>query len=447
VATKELPLTSDTIYSEIQRDLLRPVFISSLMASDTFLRDWVLQGEKDPEEIRRYLQEIKERYHAFTAFFVSDKTLKYYHLNGVLKTVEPDVPRDAWYFRVSRMYDPYEINVDFDMANNDTLTVFVNYRVFDYQGRFIGVTGVGLSLDAVLALIKRYKETYTRDILFVDKAGEITLSSIDSKKYPQHLTSLVQILKSGNLDQYIEAKENNSFDIGTGDSRLIINTRYINEFDWNLLVIQRGLEGSEALWETLLLNLAACLLITIFVLIMTHRTISSYQQEVADLAIKDRLTGLFNRHGFDILMQQVIVDAKRQPQDVSLILFDLDYFKQINDDLGHLAGDDVLQHIAGTLRSRLREADIFCRWGGEEFIILLKRCNLKTAASLASELRLALMNNPCQSEHVVGQEITIKASFGVTQFRPGESKVEWLARADKALYKAKSAGRNQVVSL
>ncbi|MEJ2620241.1 MAG: cache domain-containing protein [Candidatus Thiodiazotropha sp.] len=245
------------------------------------------------------MQEIKERYHAFTAFFVSEKTLKYYHLKGVLKKIEADDPRDAWYFRVRKMHDFYEINVDFDMANNDTLTVFVNYRVFDYQGNFIGVTGIGLSLDAVLALIKRYKETYTRDILFVNEAGQITLSSIDSKKPPQHLLPLIQMLKSGDLNNSIKVKENSSFDLGRGSNRLIINTRYINEFDWSLMVIQRGLEGTEKLRETLLLNLLACAIITIIVLIITHCTIASYQQEVASLAIKDRLTGLLNRHGFD----------------------------------------------------------------------------------------------------------------------------------------------------
>ena len=121
VANNELPLTSDNIYSEIQRDLLRPVFISSLMASDTFLRDWVLRGEKDISEVTRYLKEIKERYNAFTAFFVSDKTRNYYHTDKLLKQVSPDEKRDIWYFRVQNMREPYEINVDIDMANNDAL--------------------------------------------------------------------------------------------------------------------------------------------------------------------------------------------------------------------------------------------------------------------------------------------------------------------------------------
>lgn len=82
-----LPLTSDNIYSEIQRDLLRPIFISSMMAKDTFVRDWVLNGEHDQEAIVRYLKEIQIYYGTATSFFVSEKSRKYYHSSGVLKTV------------------------------------------------------------------------------------------------------------------------------------------------------------------------------------------------------------------------------------------------------------------------------------------------------------------------------------------------------------------------
>ncbi|MCG8508608.1 MAG: diguanylate cyclase, partial [Rhodospirillales bacterium] len=82
-----LPLTSDNIYSEIQRDLLRPIFISSLMAHDTFVRDWALAGEIDEDRIIRYLAEIQKRYGTVTSFFVSERSRKYYHSSGVLKTV------------------------------------------------------------------------------------------------------------------------------------------------------------------------------------------------------------------------------------------------------------------------------------------------------------------------------------------------------------------------
>ena len=131
-----LPLTSDNIYSEIQKDLVRPAFISSMMASDTFLRDWVLSGEEDSEQITKYLSEIKEKYGLVSSFFVSESTQTYYYAGGILKTVSQQDNRDQWYFRVRHMQRPYEINVDPDMADRDKLTIFINYRVLDYKGNY-----------------------------------------------------------------------------------------------------------------------------------------------------------------------------------------------------------------------------------------------------------------------------------------------------------------------
>ncbi|WP_245546527.1 hypothetical protein [Ilyobacter polytropus] len=134
IRENQLPLTSDNIYSEIQRDFLQPVYTSSLMAMDTFLRDWVISGEKDETKIVKYLREIKMKYNTFTSFFVSDRSYKYYHTDGILKKVSRNSSRDEWYFRVQNMKNDYEINVDPDMANNDTMTIFVNYKVYGYNG-------------------------------------------------------------------------------------------------------------------------------------------------------------------------------------------------------------------------------------------------------------------------------------------------------------------------
>jgi hypothetical protein len=88
---KELPLTSNAIYAELQKDLVRPFFISSMMATNTFLHDWVAAGEKQPELISRYLKETKDTYQVFTSFFVSDKTQRYYYPQGILKTVSEQI--------------------------------------------------------------------------------------------------------------------------------------------------------------------------------------------------------------------------------------------------------------------------------------------------------------------------------------------------------------------
>ena len=171
----ELPLTSDNIYSEIQKDLVRPIFISSMMAGDTFLRDWMLAGEKDISKISRYLAEVKQRYGAHTSFLVSDRTRNYYQAEGLLKQVSPEAERDVWYYRVRGLTEPYEINVDPDMANKDDLTIFVNYRVLDYQDNLLGATGVGLTVDSVRGLINEYQERYHRTIYFVNPQGRLTL--------------------------------------------------------------------------------------------------------------------------------------------------------------------------------------------------------------------------------------------------------------------------------
>jgi len=182
-----LPLTSDTVYSEVQRDLLKPIFISSLMAHDTFLRDWVLAGEQSPADITRYLLEIRQRFQTETSFFVSEQSRTYYHSSGVLKQVAPDEERDLWYFRVRDMADDYEINIDPDLANHDTMTVFINYRVFDYDNNFIGATGVGLTVHAVKELIDLYQQKFGREVYFVDQDGTPVLHGRD---FPDELKNL-----------------------------------------------------------------------------------------------------------------------------------------------------------------------------------------------------------------------------------------------------------------
>ena len=142
ITDQALPLTGDNVYSEIQRDILRPIFISSQMAGNTFLRDWLIAGEPDQAQVVRYLQGLKQEHNTITAFLISEKTHNYYYADGLLEVISETDPRDEWFFRVRDMTAPYETNVDPDAANNDTLTVFINYRVLDYDGNFIGITGI-----------------------------------------------------------------------------------------------------------------------------------------------------------------------------------------------------------------------------------------------------------------------------------------------------------------
>lgn len=280
ITLNELPLTSDNIYSEIQRDLLRPVFISSVMATDTFLRDWVLGGEKGTEKITRFLSEIQNKYSTFTSFLVSDATKTYYHTDGVLKYVSPDDPSDSWYFRVKQLKDDYEINVDPDKANKDAMTIFINYRVFDYEKNYIGVTGVGLTVNAVKELIEVYQKKYNRTIYFIDDNGRVKLagSGFDAGVDDLSEYSYFQLFQDN-----MGALTGRSFQYEKDDQVVHTNIRYIDEFKWHLVVEQPEGEAVKEIYRTLLVNLFLCVVVTIVVLMLVNLSISAYKKRIETL--------------------------------------------------------------------------------------------------------------------------------------------------------------------
>jgi diguanylate cyclase (GGDEF)-like protein len=437
ITQTELPLTGDNVYSEIQRDLLKPTFIASLMAVDTFLRDWVIQGENDPEKIARYLEEIKIKYNTFSSFFVSDHTKRYYYSKGLLKTVQPDESRDQWYFRVTNLDKDYEINLDPDMANHDTMTIFINHKVYDYDGNYIGATGVGLAIHAVKKLISTYQERYNRTIFFTDKTGNITL-------YGQHFSKPVQnifdIRGIAGHRQEIHRGTPQSFEYKKDNKTIYVNTRYIPEFGWYLFVEQFGDKAIEDVRNTLVINLVFSFAITGLILIATNFTIASYQRRLTKMAATDKLTGIYNRRAFDIIMDQTLKDIQRKEAPLSIILFDLDHFKGINDTYGHLAGDNVIQKTVETTADTIRSNDILCRWGGEEFLILLKGCGLGDAMKTAEKIRGAVASHPTIYQE---QQIHATISLGVTEYVSGDTRETLLKRVDKALYRAKANGKNR----
>ncbi len=154
----------------------------------------------------------------------------------------------------------------------------------------------------------------------------------------------------------------------------------------------------------------------------------------------DSLTELYNRHYFNERLGQEILSAERYNRSLSLILLDIDVFKQINDNFGHLAGDGVLIELAALMQSMVRQSDILARWGGEEFVILVQETNGDFSHLLAEKLRQSI------ARHDFSLKKKITCSFGVTEYISGETLTDFINRADKALYQAKEMGRNRVVS-
>jgi diguanylate cyclase (GGDEF)-like protein len=437
IAGQDLPLTASNIYSEIQKDLVRPVLISSTMAHDTFLRDWVLKGEGNITELTRYLNEMKERYGAFSSFLVSDKSAIYYTGKGIFKRVSPTEPRDAWYYRVRNMKQDYEINVDPDLANADALTIFINYRVYDFSGNYIGATGIGLTVDAVRHLITDYQQRFQRTIYFVDAQGQIVLFG--------NQTGRARDLRSASgigplVDRILKEKAGSYQYLVNGDN-YILNVNYLPELKWYLFVEQNEETALAGIRHTLYINLAISLMVTLVVLVLAHLVLSRYQFRIEEMASTDKLTGLLNRHAFNILIDKVLADHRRSPRPIALLLADIDHFKQINDRHGHRVGDQVLKEVTSLLTGDLRQSDIAVRWGGEEFLIVLVGCDIEESSRIAEKLRQKVATTPIGMD---GQSLTVTISIGVSQYDGTELPDETVNRADTALYAAKNGGRNRV---
>ena len=154
----------------------------------------------------------------------------------------------------------------------------------------------------------------------------------------------------------------------------------------------------------------------------------------------DPLTGLANRRYFLEVLDNIMSLARRHRTPLSLIMADLDHFKTINDTYGHAGGDQVLQDFGALLKKYSRREDLAARFGGEEFIVALPLTDLHGAISFAEKIRLGL-------EGMEWEQIKSKVtgSFGISQFHPEDTPESFIERADKALYRAKAAGRNRVM--
>lgn len=169
-----------------------------------------------------------------------------------------------------------------------------------------------------------------------------------------------------------------------------------------------------------------------------NQEIETKNQTLKKLATTDKLTGLYNRNRLDELLQKEIERSQRYSHQFSLCIIDIDFFKQVNDNYGHIIGDQVLETFAQLLRTDTRVTDILGRWGGEEFVILFPETPVPQAHKQLESLRQTI------SQHRFAQIGQITASFGLTHYQTNDTPTSILKRADDALYQAKLRGRNRI---
>jgi diguanylate cyclase (GGDEF)-like protein len=431
VRSASLPLLRENIYSEIQKDFIPAVNISSMMAADSFLKNWALAGEKDPGEIIQFLREIHRTYGYFSTFFVSARTKNYYHYSGILKQLSPEDEHDVWYYRFVESGKDYELDVDNDEASMNKLTIFINFRVEDYEGNLLGITGVGIEMGDFSEFLLQQQNKYKRRIFFVDHSGVIQAHSDNSKIAAVSIQDEPGIQ---NIAEKLLTSEAEPLDAAyrRNHEQVLITSRYIPEMDWFLLVEQderASLASARTnLWRTILIGFGT----SVVIIIISAVTINFFQKRLERLAITDELTGAANRRELERQFQKAIYRYQRYKVPITLIILDIDHFKEINDTRGHNEGDAILTGLSAVIQENIRPDDLLARWGGDEFIVMLESTADETAA-LAKRLTEAL-----DSRHI---QATV--SMGVAEYDEGDTLESLVGKADSALYQSKKEGRNR----
>lgn len=225
----------------------------------------------------------------------------------------------------------------------------------------------------------------------------------------------------------MESRQNQIYSYFTDASRV---ARYI-ENDITLFLENSARQTDYELQEELLKKLVDNYAVL-------ARKLKETLAEVERLSITDKLTGIYNRLKFDQELEWELKRSRRYKNKLSLLLFDIDHFKKVNDECGHDAGDSVIAATAALVANAIRASDIFARWGGEEFVILLTETSIDNARILAEKLREKIARN------IFPGNIRITCSFGGSEYRGSGGADALFKKADRALYEAKNAGRNCV---
>jgi len=330
---------------------------------------------------------------------------------------------------------------------------YASQPVHTADGKIVGVAVLTKSLDTFEADMREFNRPY----FFIDPQGVVMMTN-----YPEALRRTLWPLPTTaksplsrpfgkQVDPPMLEHEVVDGTWATVDNeRQYVRRRFADHSQWSLVI----LKPTREIFATRFLGIVITLLVTIMALIYLvgkgrwiHDDVLAdnrirLQELTHDLGMKaatDPLTGLHNRLNLDQALAREMERSQHYGTPLSLILYDIDHFKRVNDTYGHLAGDKVLIQLSRFVPNLIRTTDFLARWGGEEFIILAPGSGGPMAFQAAEKLRDAV-------GQVVFEDVgAVTCSFGVTQWVPGETAAEFIARADEALYQAKANGRNQVV--
>lgn len=418
------------VYKLVRDELLRPLYIAETFASSIHFTTTMNSSEVDEAALVSRLQKM-ERDLGLIFFVASEQTRKQYFSSGrKLDLIEGEV---AWYFEAKARDQDFMA----DLGQVGDVRLFFDVKIYGPEREFLGYVGVGKRIQEFVDTFERYKARFGYDFLFVNDADEIILSSIPNLVVTDAYIPTLDTLEGFPQSDASEISYDSEI-IRVEDEKYLISEFRIEELGWRLLLLV-PLEARQAqITRSFFRNALAALFIvsllsgTFLFLMLVYKRSLEKKVEI------DVLTGLPNRN----FVQRGFNQLRQSGDQLCVVIIDLDRFKEINDTYGHDAGDRVLKAAANLFRDELDHDDIASRWGGEEFVMLVKATSIDSGKAIAERSRQKLEAMTIETQD---SRVSITASFGVSFGSAKEETLESLvARADEALYIAKQQGRNQV---
>lgn len=413
-------LLSKRIYSSIDKVMNEPISVARAMASDTFVKDFMKDeirlSDKNASDIaQRYLSTLRDGTDSYETFIVSAGSFRYFTCDGLYKIIDPvNDYYDRWYNEFITKDIIYEMNADADEARGGIWTVFVNYKVYDDAGNFLGVCGVGIEINELQSLIRDFEDEYGVKITLVDSEG---LVQVDTDTINIENVYKSSSLLSTSTDYVYTSK---------GASGFVI-TQFVDSLGWYLVVQSRSSMHKYTMINPMfyVLELIGCAICGLGIWVLLRKTQSS-KKSGRDAQV-DELTGLYNRNYFKAVYgEHGIFNTVRYK---SIAVFDIDFFKEVNDTED---GNEILKHVAESMKEVFGEKGEIFRWGGDEFMILME-WSLEFGYGLCREFCQKLQN-----------EGKVTVSIGLTEVRLSDTIKKNYYRAAQYCYLVKEMGGNGV---
>ena len=418
------------------------------MADSALVQRYFLNPD-DPELNAIAFEELAGYKRVFvpkSIFWVNDNDKKFYFNDSYAYTVNPDDPASYWYNMTINGDELINLNINYN-PELDLTDFWINAPVFGPDKKPIGVLGTGI--DAAVFIDSVYRN-YSGDapLYYFNKSGEITGASdknlvTEKVLLESHLGETGALIFS--MKDKVAGSDAEFFNIPGGIAALVS----IPEFDWYACAVQqlemKDLLGTPMTILFLSMMVVIAAIIVIFNLIQVNFELNRERNIYKDMSTVDVLTGIHNRRFLEENLERIIKSLSRSGGMLSVMMIDVDYFKQYNDTYGHSMGDICLKTVATVLAQSVSRADDFvARYGGEEFVVVLPNVDENGTKIIAEKMLVNIRERKVPHEKSsVAPFVTISIGGMSSTVDYLHSRDEYLKRADEALYISKKDGRNR----